>query len=301
MQQEQRLIIRFDLPYLPLGFHTRLVKPLFNQKAGIPSSQHIWRQGFIMQQDDCHAVVQYLLRKSSIEFTLTGNPRHYARLLENFHISLRTAVAENHSGFTSSLTIRPFVFLEKQLFALDDTGEARAFSVHSVIELVKVLRAANGDLQQIYEEVKNMAADQTNETHHHYGDNYHMQGGDGANFAPNSKKATQTSRIDKSVGTLHADQRQQLSLTLDALLDQRQRLDKTQLREVIRIQDILEAETQQPSSAGQSRLNAAWQELKSIIGATNDSIGVAKEVATNWPAISGWLTATYTTLSQLHL
>lgn len=112
LKQEKRLQIRFDLPYLPLGFHTRLVKPLFNQQAGIKNSQHIWRQGFITQLADSYAVVQYLLRKSSIEITLIGNPEHYATLLDKFYAALSSALAESKTRL-QPFTIRPFVFLEK--------------------------------------------------------------------------------------------------------------------------------------------------------------------------------------------
>lgn len=153
LSQDQRLQIRFDLPYLPPGFHTRLVKPLFNQETGIKNSQHIWRQGFIQQSEDSHAIVQYLFRKSSIEVTLVGSPQQYAHLLERFYTALCLAVSENKTGL-QLFNIRPFVFLEKQLFELDRLKESQAFSVHSVVELVKVLQAANGDLRQVYEDTR---------------------------------------------------------------------------------------------------------------------------------------------------
>ena len=241
LKQKQRLQIRFDLPNLPLGFHTRLVKPLFNQEAGITDSQNIWRQGFITQHAESYAVVQYLFRKSSIEVTLVGNPEYYATLLDKFYTVLSSAVAENKTRL-QSYGIRPFVFLEKGLFELDRAEEPQAFSVHSVVELVNVLQAANGDLKQVYEDVRDMAADKKDETHHHYHDKVFNTdiSGDGQN-AVGSDNATMNQYIDKSHTEITADQRHQVATIVGELLKDAGSLPTEQLIAVTETKKALEA------------------------------------------------------------
>ena len=233
LKQQQRLQIRFDLPYLPLGFHTRLVKPLFDQEAGIKGSQYIWRQGFITQHAESYAIVQYLLRKSSIEVTLVGNPEYYAALLDKFYVALSSAVAESKTGL--QFAIRPFVFLEKGLFELDRTKESQAFSVHSVVELVNVLQAANGDLKQVYEDVRDMAADKKGDTHYHTNIN-----GDGQT-AVGSDNATMNQYIDKSYTEITADQRHQIATIVGELLKDAGSLPTEQLIAVTETKKALEA------------------------------------------------------------
>jgi hypothetical protein len=248
LQQKQRLQIRFDLPYLPLGFHTRLVKPLFDREAGIKDSQHIWRQGFITQLADSYAVVQYLLRKSSIEITLVGNPEHYATLLDKFYAALGSAVAESKTRL-QPFTIRPFVFLEKGLFELDRTKESQAFSVHSVVELVKVLQAANGDLKQVYEDVRDMAADKKDETHHHYHDKVFNTdiSGDGQT-AVGSRDTTMNQYMDKSHTEITADQHHQIATIVSELLKDAGSLPIEQLVAVTETKKALEAPAEDAES-----------------------------------------------------
>ena len=268
LAQQQHLQIRFDLPYLPLGFHTRLVKPLFNQEAGIKDSQDIWRQGFIQQHDESHAVVQYLLRKSSIEITLVGHPKHYATLLDRFYTALRSAVAESKTGLRS-FTIRPFVFLEKGLFELDKTKESQAFSVHSVVELVKVLQAANGDLKQVYEDVRDMAADKKDETHHHYHDKVFNTdvSGDGQT-AVGSDNATMHQYLDKSHTEITSDQRNQIATIIGELLKDAVSLPTEQLVAVTETKKALEAPV--ADIASQNLLGKVWSGIDEVATFTKD-------------------------------
>lgn len=271
LQQKQRLQIRFDLPYLPLGFHTRLVKPLFDRETGIKDSQHIWRQGFITQLADSYAVVQYLLRKSSIEITLVGNPEHYATLLDKFYAALGSAVAESKTRL-QPFTIRPFVFLEKGLFELDRTKESQAFSVHSVVELVKVLQAANGDLKQVYEDVRDMAADKDkkDETHHHYHDKVFNTdiSGDGQT-AVGSRDTTMNQYMDKSHTEITPDQRHQIATIVSELLKEAGSLPTEQLVAVTETKKALEAPA--ADAASQNLLSKVWNGIDGVATFTKDT------------------------------
>lgn len=52
LQQPEKLSLRFDLAYLPLGLHARLVQALFKpqQTIAIQETQAIWRQCFILKR-----------------------------------------------------------------------------------------------------------------------------------------------------------------------------------------------------------------------------------------------------------
>lgn len=100
LAEANQLTLRFDLPYLPMGFHARLVHRLFvpHNDVGIISTDDIWRQGFILRARDSQAVVQYSLRKSVIELTLIGNLKGFSELLREFYINLKAVVVNAANG-----------------------------------------------------------------------------------------------------------------------------------------------------------------------------------------------------------
>lgn len=142
-----RLAIRFDLPYLPLGFHARLVHKLFvpHSEVGIHDPQDIWRQGFILRAGTTsQAVVHYLLRKNVIEMVLTGDLKAFSALLREFYTHLK-AVLVSPNGIRPE-QIHPSVLFNQQ-----------SFSVHSGEGLVKVLAQINS-YDQLFQEVRKMAS-----------------------------------------------------------------------------------------------------------------------------------------------
>jgi hypothetical protein len=100
LAQENKLTLRFDLPYLPLGFHARLVHHLFvpQNDVSITSPDDIWRHGFILRTRGSQALVQYLLRKDVIEMTLTGNLRNFADLLNEFYRQMKVVMVSASPG-----------------------------------------------------------------------------------------------------------------------------------------------------------------------------------------------------------
>jgi hypothetical protein len=147
-EKARGLVIRFDLPYLPLGFHAALVHRLF-VPGGISSTDDIWRQGFILRKNDSRAVVHYLSRKSVVEVVLVGEWRDFSELLNTLLVNLKSVLAEGKGGIREE-QIYPSVVLDQHVF-----------SVHSAEQLVKVLGNING-YGQLLQEVKNMAAGKVN-------------------------------------------------------------------------------------------------------------------------------------------
>lgn len=87
------------MPYLPLGFHARLVHKLYNptKSVTIQNTEDIWRQGFILKvieqkQTKSQAVIHYLLRKSAIEMIFNGEVAYFATLLDEFYPQLEAAL-----------------------------------------------------------------------------------------------------------------------------------------------------------------------------------------------------------------
>lgn len=108
------LTLRLDIPYLPLGFHARLVHALYqpHETVTIQSTQDIWRQGFILkvlnsQEVKAQAVVHYLQRKSAIEMIFNGEIEYFASLLETFYPELEKAL--NTSAAQQKIKAQTFV------------------------------------------------------------------------------------------------------------------------------------------------------------------------------------------------
>jgi len=186
LNQQNKLTLRFDVPYLPLGFHARLVHKLFvpHSEVGIHDPQDIWRQGFILRAGTTsQAVVHYLLRKNVIEMVLAGDLKAFSALLREFYTHLK-AVLVSPNGIRPE-QIHPSVLFNQQ-----------SFSVHSGEGLVKVLAQINS-YDQLFREVRNMAST--------------------GNITVNNGQViigdhnTQKSHSDNTTITITADQRQIIS------------------------------------------------------------------------------------------
>ncbi|WP_246499680.1 COR domain-containing protein [Thiothrix unzii] len=138
------LVIRFELPYLPLGFHAALVYRLFTPD-GITTPDDIWRQGFILRKNTSRAVVHYLSRKSIIEMALTGEWQDFSALLNALLVNMKAVLTEGKGGIREE-QIHPSVVLDRHVF-----------SVHSGERLVDVLGQINS-YDQLFREVRALAS-----------------------------------------------------------------------------------------------------------------------------------------------
>ncbi|PID37771.1 MAG: hypothetical protein CR966_00525 [Pseudomonadales bacterium] len=125
LQEENKIQCCFNLPYMPLGLHARLVSDFsLADKKGIciqyhdGNTQDVWREGFIVSNQDnsIQAMVSYYYRKSYVDFTYTGEFKHativfqklYDKLLASFNGKKSLAVSlilsdkdeENHYNMT---------------------------------------------------------------------------------------------------------------------------------------------------------------------------------------------------------
>jgi hypothetical protein len=248
LEQQPQLAISFDVPYLPLGFHARLVHALFSRY--LQSTTNIWRHGFIMQTKDTQATVQYQLRKSRVELVLTGELAGFSELLSAFLNEFKKLV--------SSEQIQPSVKIHKDLF-----------SVHSTERLIRVLETIQ-NYDQLIEEVKAMAA---KESHIHYaGDHIENKGGAGSNFATKSEKFSQNSHVQYV--EVSADQRQQLTLLMDELLKA-----QPKGKDLVTIGTVQEALDSPNEPKSKSLLSKIWNGVKDVGVFTKETgIPIAEKV-----------------------
>ncbi len=86
IKKTDRLQIRFNLKYMPLGLHAYLVSKFFDFKEiKIQSPQDVWREGFIIKDKNVQAVISYYYRKSYIDFTFTGDIKHAGAIFKELH------------------------------------------------------------------------------------------------------------------------------------------------------------------------------------------------------------------------
>ncbi|UOG93674.1 MAG: TIR domain-containing protein [Candidatus Thiothrix sulfatifontis] len=283
LNQQNKLTLRFDVPYLPLGFHARLVHKLFvpHSEVGIHDPQDIWRQGFILRAGTTsQAVVHYLLRKNVIEMVLTGDLKAFSALLREFYTHLK-AVLVSPNGIRPE-QIHPSVLFNQQ-----------SFSVHSGEGLVKVLAQINS-YDQLFQEVRKMAG---KEVHHHHGDTFNMDGGDGSNFAPKSQNFTQTTNVNKSTITVTADQRQIISSVLDEMLRHKANLSDDVLEAVYDVRKAVKADEKQPTEKSQSVLGKLWGGIRELTNVAKDMTDVGGFVVEHQAAIGTAVTAAAALLS----
>lgn len=266
------LVIRFDLPYLPMGFHASLVHRLF-LPGGINNTGDIWRQGFILRKDHSHsrAVVHYLMRKSMVELVLAGEWQDFAGLLNTVLVSLKAVLLEG-KGIREEQIVPSVVF------------DRDVFSVHSAEQLVQVLRNIRS-YDQIFDEVKRMAAKQVNETHYH-GDVTHNTGGDASNFATKSENFTQNSHIQTIDVT--TDQRQQIAAIIGGLLKNAGSLDPESLMAVAEVNKALAAPQDKPEA--RNLLGKVWNGLKDTLSTVKTGTDIAEFVLKHQAEIVGAIT-----------
>lgn len=266
------LLIRFDVPYLPLGFHAKLVHRLFGAD-GIRATSDIWRQGFILRHANSRAVVHYLTRKQAVELKLTGEWQGYSELLKRLWVNLKTVLQDGKTIREEQIV--PSVVLNQQVF-----------SVHSAEKLVEVLGQINS-YGQLIREVKEMAS------------NINVKVGHGSQVAIDAKDVTQKYNSDNTAVDISADQRQQLALMVEALLKDAGNLAKNPkaLAAVAEVNKALAAPEDSPEE--RKLLSKVWdgiKELKEAVDVGKTGFEIADFVAQNQATIVGAITAAVTIL-----
>lgn len=269
LSKQKRIIIRFDLPYLPIGLHARLVNCLFNSQneISIISANDIWRHGFILHTYDSQAVVQYFMRKNIIELTLTGNLYNFSKLLSVFYTHLKSIVV-NANGIRIE-QINPSVLYNKQMF-----------SVHSSEGLIDVLSQIDS-YRDFFIKVREMAS------------KINIQVGDGSQLIIGDHN-TQKSHSDNTTITVTADQRQIISTVLDEMLEHK--LPKDITKAVVKMQDVVEADAEKPTEKTQSLLSRFIGGVKQIAGFTDDANKIGEFVAKHQDDIGAVLTSIQSSL-----
>lgn len=260
---ENALVIRFDMPYLPLGFHAHLVHNMFavSAEVGIQNPNDIWRQGFIIRKGSSQAVVQYLLRKNVIEMAFLGSLKDdYSELLNIFISNLKTAIA-NYDG-SQIQDVHPSVMLNKQIF-----------SVHSSEALIKVLQQIKS-YDELIDKVSEMASKK-----------YSVNVGDNSNVAIDANYIVQKNDSDNQTLRIDIDQRQQITGVIAELLKDAAALSTDQLSAVVQVRAALEGETPENNNL----LSRVWTGLSDIADFTNNAIGVGTFVVENQPKIAAAL------------
>ncbi len=253
------LVIRFDLPYLPLGFHASLVHRLF-VPGGISNTDDIWRQGFILRKDHSHAVVHYLTRKSVVELVLAGEWQDFAGLLNTVLVNLKAVLLEG-KGIREEHIV-PSVVLDKQVF-----------SVHSAERLVDVLGQINS-YGQLIREVKAMAST----------GNISVTNGQVIIGDNNIQK----SHSDNTMLDITNDQRQQIATIVGSLLKDAGSLAPSDLLAVAKVNEALAAPEDKPEA--RNLLGKVWHGLKEVVDVTKTGTDIAGFVLEHQAAIAGAIT-----------
>ena len=263
------LIIRFELPYLPLGFHAGLVCRLFTP-AGITTHDDIWRHGFILRKNTSRAVVHYLSRKSSVEMALVGEWQNFSALLNTLFVNMKAVLTEGKRGIREE-QIHPSVVLDRHVF-----------SVHSGERLVDVLGQINSYGQLIHE-VKAMAS------------KINVNVGDGSQVAIDAHNVTQKYNSDNV--TITADQRQIISSVLDEMLRHKANLSDDVLEAVYDVRKAVKTDEKQPTEKSQSVLGKLWGGIRELTNVAKDMTDVGGFVVEHQAAIGTAVTAAAALLS----
>jgi GTPase SAR1 family protein len=261
------LVIRFDLPYLPLGFHAALVYRLF-VPGGISSTDDIWRQGFILRKGHSRAVVHYLTRKSVVELVLAGDWQDFAGLLNTVLVNLKPVLLEG-KGIREAQIV-PSVVLDQQVF-----------SVHSAERLVDVLGQINS-YGQLIREVKAMAG------------KINVNVGDGSQVAIDAHNVTQKYNSDNTTLEITADQRQQIATIIGSLLKNAGNLAPESLLAVAEVNKALAAPPDKPES--RNLLGKVWNGLKETLSAVKTGTDIAEFALKHQAELATAITAAVTLL-----
>ena len=254
LKDKNALILRFDMSYLPLGFHARLVHKLFaaNTNAGIQSPDDIWRQGFVMRKESSQAVVQYQLRKNVIEMVLLGPLKDFSALLNVFFINLKAVVASNKGSQLQK--IHPSVVLNQQ-----------SFSVHSSEALIKMLQQIE-NYDELFKEVTKMAGKKYNVNVGNVGDNSQVTI-DAEDFMIKNQSDNQAVEVD-------TNQRQQITEIINELFKDVPALSEDQFKALVHTKTALEKETPENNNL----LSRVWAGLSGVTDFGNNAIGVGQFV-----------------------
>lgn len=236
LNTQPSVVLRFDLPYLPLGFHARLVHQLFNEnlEVAIKQTQAIWRHGFILSSPEAKALVEYQLRKASIELVLIGRVAEFARLFQAFYTALKYAVVNNRS------------ITERQIY-LSLLFNEQPFSIDSSLDLLVALKQAR-TVNDLSEELSKVT-----------GKNIHVSVGDHSQVAIDAQHVTQKQHTDNTTVEINQDQRQQLAVLMDELL-------KTQPKgkELVAIGTVQEALENPEAAQSKTLLSKVWTGTKEL-------------------------------------
>jgi pyrroloquinoline quinone (PQQ) biosynthesis protein C len=276
LQQPEKLSLRFDLAYLPLGLHARLVQALFKpqQTIAIQETQAIWRQGFILKTSKAKAIVQYLLHRASVEITLVGDLSDFAKLLKKLYESLKELVITEN--VPASQHIYPYVANETQ----------QLFSVHSAEALIKVL-ASVSSYEQLFEQVKAMSGQEI----HYHNKVIQNTGGEHSHFATDSHHFNQQTTIQTV--ELTANERQQLTEVVKSLLQTIGQLSPAQITAVAKVNEALASN--QPEH--KSLIATVWNGLKSMLDVTKTGTEISSFVLEHKEAIMAAITAATSAMS----
>lgn len=236
------LTLRFDVPYLPLGFHARLVHKLYNptRSVTIQNTEDIWRQGFILKvieqkQIKAQAVIHYLLRKSAIEMVFNGEVEFFAALLENFYPQLDAAL--DTSAAHQKIKIQTLVSDDAQNLLAIPSG-------YKLIDALKKASTPNEIAEQVNKMTKENAINIT------AGAGSQIIIGDGNKQKANSNNTNQPASVVGSSSntatvtpdTIKAERRQRLLTKLSDLYKQYDY--ETRVEEKMRIKALID-DTQQ--------------------------------------------------------
>jgi len=143
--ENHSLSIRFDLPYLPIGIHSRLVYQLFSPlpQASIKSNKDVWREGFILSYNNSHAIVLYYFRKSSINIHLSGNTEDFNHILSTFYETFNYEVIKKQHN---SNNIYTSVLYDNSYFNIE--------SMTDLISLLSNIKSLDGLISEILKMTK---------------------------------------------------------------------------------------------------------------------------------------------------
>lgn len=272
LKRQPRVTLYFDLPYLPLGFHARLVHKLFNKGSdtGIHKVDAIWRHGFIVDNPQASALVQYHLRKASVEMILIGKASVFVKLFQTFYPAFKAAVI-SESG------------IQEKNIHLSVVFHGKPFAIHSSADFISALKSIH-TIEDLTKEVAKMAAKETN---YYAGDHIENMGGAGSNFAIKSEHFSQSSHVQYA--EINQDQRQQLALLVNELFKHAAQLEGEKLVALGATKSALEKPDAPQSKA---LLSKVWSGVKDLGVFTKDTlIPIAEKVAEHKEAIIGIVAA----------
>lgn len=309
METNEQVALDIYTNYLPLGFHARLVKGLF--ESYLMHEKDIWRNGFIMHsepikktkciepsidrklhnsasfdedyedlmQDNTNqpdylnkAIVTYNLRKDSISIILIGDVKFYQNILEIFLLELGKIINIDKTNISVKI-------------------KEDSFSTHSSKYLIKFFERINNYFQLIAA-VRNMSSKQTI---NNFGDTYHgdrieIINPENSNLAIKSENFSQNTS-SQSV-EITADQRQQLAILMTELLK-----SAPEGEELVTIGTVQKALKTPNEPKSRNILGKVFTSIKDFsVFAKDTGLPLAEKIAEHKDAIIGAMTAVATSI-----